>query len=84
MGLETTKEKRRMRGILILAVAAFLCRTEVSAMADTVSFETHAIGAAPKGWTATKTGSGDPKWTIEPEPTAPSRSKVVKQSGHKG
>src|SRR6266571_8407865 len=68
--------------ILILAVAALLCCMEVSAMADsTVSFEADAVGAVPKGWTATKTGRGDPKWTIEQEPTAPSRSKVVKQSG---
>src|SRR5436853_5687079 len=51
-------------------------------MADsTASFEADAIGAAPKGWTATKTGKGDPKWTIEQDKTAPSNSKVVKQSG---
>src|SRR5262249_47677602 len=51
-------------------------------MADSrVSFEADAVGAAPKGWTATKTGRGDPKWTIEQDPTAPSKSKIVKQSG---
>lgn len=50
-------------------------------MADTVSFETDAIGAVPKGWTATKTGRGEPKWTVEQDQTAPSKSKVVKQSG---
>jgi len=51
-------------------------------MADsTASFEADAIGAAPKGWTATKTGKGDPKWTIEQDKTAPSNSKLVKQSG---
>ena len=50
-------------------------------MADTVSFETDAVGATPKGWTATKTGRGEPKWTVEQDQTAPSKSKVVKQSG---
>ena len=51
-------------------------------MADsTASFGADAIGAAPKGWTATKTGKGDSKWTIEQDKTAPSNSKVVKQSG---
>ena len=51
-------------------------------MADSAaSFEADAIGAAPKGWTATKTGKGDSKWTIEQDKTAPSNSKVVKQSG---
>jgi hypothetical protein len=39
------------------------------------------VGATPKGWTATKTGRGEPKWTIEQDQTAPSKSKVVKQSG---
>jgi len=46
-----------------------------------VTFETDAVGGVPKGWTATKTGRGDPKWTIEQDQTAPSKSKIVKQSG---
>ena len=51
-------------------------------MADNaVSFESDAVGATPKGWTATKTGRGKPKWTVEQDRTAPSKSKVVKQSG---
>src|SRR5712675_359379 len=55
---------------------------EMSAMADNIMrFETEEIGATPKGWTATLTGKGDPKWAIEQDPTAPSKSKVVKQSG---
>ena len=44
-------------------------------------FETEEVGATPKGWTATRTGKGDPKWAIEQDPTAPSKSNVVKQSG---
>src|SRR3981189_3640555 len=51
-------------------------------MADnTVRFETDAFGATPKGWTATKTGRGEPKWTIEQDQTAPSKLRIVKQSG---
>jgi hypothetical protein len=46
-----------------------------------VSFESTRIGTAPEGWTATLTGSGDPKWTVESDRTAPSRLNVVKQSG---
>jgi hypothetical protein len=46
-----------------------------------VTFETDAVGTVPKGWTATKTGRGDPKWTIDQDQTAPSKSKIVKQSG---
>jgi hypothetical protein len=46
-----------------------------------ISFESTQTGVAPEGWTATLTGSGDPKWTIENDETAPSKSKVLKQSG---
>jgi len=67
--------------ILVLVSAALLCRMEVSAMADTVSFEADPVGAAPKGWTSTKTGRGNSTWTVEQDATSPSRSKVVKQSG---
>ena len=51
-------------------------------MADNrANFEADSVGAQPKGWTATKTGTGDPKWTVEQDETAPSHSKIVKQSG---
>src|SRR5215831_10652423 len=51
-------------------------------MAETsVTFEADTVGSVPKGWTATKTGAGDPKWTVEQDQTAPSKSKIVKQSG---
>ena len=65
-----------------LTAAMFLYLMEVTAMADnTMRFETDAVGATPKGWTATKTGRGEPKWTIEQDHTAPSKSKILKQSG---
>ena len=50
-------------------------------MADQTSFANDPVGAAPKGWTSTMTGQGSPKWTVEEDSTAPSRSKVVKQAG---
>jgi hypothetical protein len=66
----------------ILTAATLLCFIEVNAMADnTASFETDAVGATPKGWTSTLTGKGDPKWTVERDETAPSKLKVLKQSG---
>lgn len=49
-------------------------------MADTVTFEGMA-GSAPKGWILTKTGKGDPVWTIERDETARSKGNVLKQSG---
>jgi hypothetical protein len=46
-----------------------------------IGFDTTRIGATPEGWTATLTGKGDPKWTVENDETAPSKLKVIKQSG---
>jgi hypothetical protein len=64
------------------AAAATLFLLEVNDMSNhAISFESRQIGAAPEGWTATLTGSGDPKWTVESDETAPSKSKVLKQSG---
>jgi hypothetical protein len=51
------------------------------AFADTVNFDNFKIGAPPPGWTATRTGSGDARWTIEKDDTAPSKPNVLKQSG---
>ena len=49
--------------------------------AETVNFDGLKAGALPPGWTATKTGTGDPKWTVEPDDTAPSKPNVLRQSG---
>ena len=46
-----------------------------------ISFEGAQIGATPEGWTSTLTGSGDPKWTVESDRTAPSKLTVLRQSG---
>ncbi|MBI5771237.1 MAG: hypothetical protein HZA93_25915 [Verrucomicrobia bacterium] len=52
-----------------------------AALAQTINFDTAKTGEVPAGWTATKTGSGTPKWTVEPDATAPSKPNVLKQSG---
>jgi hypothetical protein len=57
-----------------IAVAAF-------ASADTVNFDNLKTGAAPSGWTATQTGSGAAKWSVEKDDSAPSQPNVLKQSG---
>jgi hypothetical protein len=51
------------------------------AMAETAGFDDTQIGFAPKGWTITMTGRGDPRWTVEKDDTAPSKTNVLKQSG---
>jgi hypothetical protein len=63
-------------------IAAIFFLLEVNDMTNhAISFESNQIGAAPEGWTATLTGSGDPKWTVESDETAPSKLTVLKQSG---
>ena len=51
------------------------------AMAQNVNFDNLQPGAPPSGWTATQTGSGQAKWSIEKDDTAPSKPNVLKQSG---
>ena len=63
-------------------IAATLFLLGVNDMSNhAISFDSTRTGVAPEGWTATLTGSGDPKWTVESDETAPSKSKVLKQSG---
>ena len=66
----------------ILLVAS-LAVTAVAAgsSADTVNFDNMNTGAAPPGWTATQTGGGSGKWSVEKDDSAPSKPNVLKQSG---
>ena len=67
-----------------MTIAAALLTTAMLvsvALADTVNFDNFKTGLPPPGWTATKTGSGTAKWTVEPDDTAPSKPNVLKQSG---
>lgn len=50
-----------------------------SAFADGDNFDKSS--GAPSGWTSTMTGSGQPRWTVEKDATAPSKPNVLKQSG---
>jgi hypothetical protein len=52
-----------------------------SAVAETVSFDTDAVGNVPAGWKAGVTGRGAPVWEVRTEPSAPSRPNVLQQSG---
>jgi hypothetical protein len=52
-----------------------------SALAETIDFDNAKAGEPPSGWTCTKTGSGQPRWTVVADATAPSKANVLKQSG---
>ena len=49
--------------------------------AETVNFDRAEVGKPPSGWTATQTGTGQAKWAIVQDDTAPSKPNVLKQSG---
>ena len=63
--------------LFIPAVVAATMLASVS-LAQTVNFDNLKTGAPPPGWSATKTGSGSAKWTIEKDDTAPSKPNVLK------
>ena len=52
-----------------------------AAAAETVNFDKAESGKPPAGWTATQTGSGQAKWAVVADDTAPSKPNVLKQSG---
>jgi len=64
----------------ILAIFVMSVTTALAA-AETVNFDDMKTGAPPTGWTATQTGKGSAKWTIEKDESAPSKPNVLKQSG---
>lgn len=49
--------------------------------AQTVHFDTDAVGSPPAGWTCGVTGRGNPRWTVETDAGAPSAPNVLMQSG---
>ena len=60
-------------------VFSLLCTVDV--MAANIDFNADTVGQAPAGWTCGATGRGAPKWTVELDSSAPSKGKVLKQSG---
>jgi len=64
-----------------LTLALITSLTAGVALADTVNFDDLKTGPPPPGWTATKTGKGDPKWEVVADDSAPSKPNVLKQSG---
>jgi hypothetical protein len=68
-----------MRALTAVAFAAVMLAGV--GLSQTVNFDNFKTGAPPPGWTATQTGTGAAKWTVEQDPTAPSKPNVLKQSG---
>jgi len=67
-----------------MKLAVIVLTTAVAAAAagpDVVNFDKSPLGQPPAGWTATQTGTGNAKWTVEKDDNAPSKPNVLKQSG---
>src|SRR5438309_1265899 len=56
-----------------------LCGLSLHAMAETRTFQADILGQPPAGWTCGATGRGNPKWSIESDPSAPSKGKVLRR-----
>lgn len=65
---------------LVIAVLTCVLLASV-ARAETANFDKDEVGKPPSGWTAGKTGTGEPKWAVVQDDTAPSKPNVLKQSG---
>jgi len=48
---------------------------------ETINFDKAEAGKPPAGWNATQTGTGQAKWAVVADDTAPSKPNVLKQSG---
>src|SRR5436189_5404485 len=67
----------RVSVMLMIATTSLLA----AAQSDIVNFDKDTSGQAPSGWTATQTGTGQAKWAVTPDDSAPSKPNVLKQSG---
>jgi hypothetical protein len=63
----------------LLAMVTMLATA--TAFAETIHFDDAKPGSLPAGWIAGVTGRGTPKWSVEADDSAPSKSQVLKQSG---
>ncbi|MDQ2962027.1 MAG: hypothetical protein M3R31_02540 [Pseudomonadota bacterium] len=66
----------------IIAGASLLaCGVAAATVAETVRFDTDAVGSLPAGWSAGVTGRGSYRWQVTADASAPSAPNVLKQSG---
>ena len=68
-----------IRPCLVLTLAASLAA--IATPAQPVTFNNGDPGRPPAGWTVAITGSGEPRWTVEQDESAPGAPGVLKQSG---
>jgi hypothetical protein len=52
-----------------------------SVHANTFGFDTDNVASLPSGWEQGVTGGGAPRWSVQPDESAPSKPNVLTQSG---
>ena len=60
--------------------AAVMIMAATAALAETETFDRASAGRVPPAWACGITGPGTPRWTVEPDTSAPSPPNVLKQS----
>jgi hypothetical protein len=65
-----------------IGISLFCCAVNGGTVrAETINFDADAVGGLPSGWIAGVTGRGAAHWTVEADPSAPSKPNVLKQGG---
>jgi hypothetical protein len=64
---------------LITGIA--MAMSSLSGIAASDNFDQSKAGGSLPGWTTGVTGRGDSRWSVETDPSAPSKPNVLKQSG---
>ena len=52
-----------------------------AALSQSINFDGDPVGSVPPGWSCGVTGSGNPRWEVTTDPSAPSKPNVLKQTG---
>ena len=63
------------------SIAMLASLASATALAQTVNFDSDAVGSMPAGWTCGVTGGGSPRWAVAADPSALSKPNVLKQTG---
>jgi hypothetical protein len=63
------------------SIALLASLVSSTALAQTVDFDSDAVGSVPAGWNCGVTGGGSFRWGVAADPDAPSKPNVLRQTG---
>jgi hypothetical protein len=62
-------------------IAAATIFASTATLAETINFDGERPGTLPSAWQQGVTGKGNPKWSVQQDPSAPSKPNVLQQTG---